>query len=132
MTAQEIWDDLWGDSDKEEIVPKSSYNSMQLAQYFQEKFMAVPWQKGFGIVNLRALSGALTKWKTTTDSDTVKQLIDIYMEDQQFRGVNPGWKDFLYHAEKIAASILNTGENTQGVDKWSKMEEEWEQMHGST
>jgi hypothetical protein len=128
--SQDIWDDLWGDSKEEEIAPKSSFNSIKLAQYFQEQFMKAPWQKGFGIVNLRVLGAALAKWKTTADSDTVKAMIDRYMSDPDMRGTNPGWPDFLYHAEQIAASLSNTGEKTQLKDKWDLMEEEWERLNG--
>jgi len=121
--SQNIWDDLWGDSDKVEIAPKSSFNSIKLAQYFQEKFMAAEWQHGFGIVNLRALAAALAKWKTTTDSDTVMAMIDRYMSDPDMRGTNPGWPDFLYHAEKIANDRKPTNKSVM-------TEEDWERLYG--
>lgn len=124
MAAQNIWDDLWGDSEKEEIAPESSYNSNYLAKYFQDRFFEAPWQSGFGMVNLRALAGALAKWKPKTDFDTVKAIIDRYMTDQSFRGKNPGWQDFLYNAERIAQSLLPV------KDKWDLMEEEWEKKYG--
>lgn len=131
MTSQNIWDDLWGSPEKEEVPIKSSYNSIELARYFQESFIGAEWQSGFGMVNIRALAGALAKWKSHADSATVKSMVDLYMSDAQYRGTNPGWQDFLYHAEQIATSLLNTGENTQPKDKWDLMEEEWEKKYGS-
>lgn len=126
MTSQNIWDELWGDSEKEEIAPKSSYNSVKLAQYFQTKFFSAAWHSGFGMVNQRALAGALAKWKPRTDSDTVKVMIDRYMDDESFRGKNPGWQDFLYNAERISESL----KPVEIKDKWDLLEEELERKHG--
>lgn len=130
MTAQNIWDDLWGSPEQEEIPITSSYNSNHLAKYFQDKFFAATWYSGFGMVNLRALAGALAKWKLTTDADTIRAMIDRYMTDESLRGRNPGWQDFLYNAEKIATSLTSTGEKAQPKDKWDLMEEEWEKKYG--
>lgn len=130
MTSQNIWDDLWG-SPQPEVPIKSSYNSNELARYFQDRLHEAIWYSGFAMVNLRALAGSLAKWKTTADPDTVRAMIDRYMADKSFRGKNPGWQDFLYNAEKIATSLANTGENTQQKDKWDLMEEEWESKYGS-
>jgi len=128
MESQNIWDDLWGSPKEELETPiKSSYNSIHLAQYFQEKFLEAKWHQGFGMINIRAMAGALAKWKTRSDSATVKAMMDRYMEDASFRGKNPGWQDFLYNAERIAAAL----KPVQTKDKWDLMEEEWENKYGS-
>jgi len=126
MTAQNIWDDLWGSPEEPEVPIKASYNSNHLAKYFQDKLFAAAWYSGFGMVNLRALAGALAKWKTHTDSDTVRTMINCYIAEENFRGKNPGWQDFLYNAERIATSL----KEVPSKDKWDLMEEEWEKKYG--
>jgi len=128
LTTQDIWDDLWGSPDEPEVPIKSSYNSNHLARYFQDKLFAAPWYSGFGMVNLRALAGALAKWKSKTDSDTVRAMMDRYMEDASLRGKNPGWQDFLYNSERIAQHL----KPVVVKDKWDLLEEEWENNHGSS
>lgn len=127
--TQDIWDSIWGDS-FEEIVPVVSYNSIELARYFQDKFIGAPWNRGFGVVNVKALAGGIAKWKTRHDHATVTALIDKYMEPDTVRGKNPGWSDFLYRAEQLAAGLPSTGEKSK--DKWDLLEEEWEREHGTT
>jgi hypothetical protein len=131
-----LWDDLWGDSEKE-LAPVASYNSNKLARYFQDKYQSAPWNTGFGIVNQRALAGTFAKWKGKHDPKTITAMIDLYMEDERFRGKNPGWSDFLFHAEQLgkavlgmARTILYTGEKSQPKDRWTMMQEEWERQHG--
>lgn len=126
--SQDIWADLWGSPKEEEVPIKSSYNSIHLAKYFQDKFLEAQWHQGFGMVNIRAMAGALAKWKSRTDSDTVRAMMDKYMEDAQFRGRNPGWQDFLYNAERIAEAL----KPQQVKDKWDLMEEEWEKKYGTS
>lgn len=128
MTSQDLWDDLWGSPKEEEIPIKSSFNSVKLAQYFQDKFIGATWHSGFGMVNVRALSGQIAKWKSRTDSDTVKAMIDLYMEDSSLRGPNPGWTDFLRQAEQISARLNPVAAKSE----WDLIEEEWEQKHGGT
>lgn len=127
MTSQEFWDDLWGSPEKEEVPIKSSYNSVKLAKYFQDKFIGAPWHAGFGMVNLQALAAQFAKWKSRTDSDTVKAMIDLYMEDVSLRGKNPGWTDFLRQAEHINARLNPTAVKSE----WDLIEEEWEKEHGN-
>jgi hypothetical protein len=127
LTDQNIWDDLWGSPKKEEVPIKSSYNSVELAKYFQDKFIGAEWHAGFGMVNIKALAAQFAKWKTRTDSATVRAMIDLYMSDASVRGKNPGWTDFLGQAEAINAKL--TAKPVK--DKWDLIEEEWEREHGS-
>lgn len=117
MTAQDIWDDLWGSSEEKKVPAKPSYNSIELAKYFQDKFIGAEWHSGFGMVNIQALAAQFAKWKSRTDSDTVKAMIDLYMTDATMRGNNPGWTDFLGHAEQINAKL-----------KPQSTEDEWERL----
>ena len=117
MTSQNIWDDLWGSPNEEEIPIKSSYNAVKLARYFQDQFIGAPWHSGFGMVNIKALAAQLAKWKSRTDSATVRAMIDLYMTDATMRGKNPGWTDFLGHAEQISAKL-----------KPQSTEDEWERL----
>lgn len=117
MTAQDIWDDLWGSPKEKEVPVKSSYNSIELAKYFQDKFIGAEWHSGFGMVNIQALAAQFAKWKSRTDSDTVKAMVDLYMTDATVRGKNPGWTDFLGHAEQINAKL-----------KPQSTEDEWERL----
>ena len=126
MTSQDIWDDLWGSPKKEEIPIKSSYNSVELAKYFQDKFIGATWHSGFGMVNVQALAAQFAKWKARTDSATVRAMVDLYMEDASFRGKNPGWTDFLGQAELINAKL--TAKPVK--DEWDLFEEEWERKNG--
>lgn len=117
MTARDIWDDLWGSSEEKKVPAKPSYNSIELAKYFQDKFIGAEWHSGFGMVNIQALAAQFAKWKSRTDSDTVKAMIDLYMTDATVRGKNPGWTDFLGHAEQINAKL-----------KPQSTEDEWERL----
>lgn len=119
-----VWD-MWKD-EKEEVTPPPSFNARELAKYFQDQFIGAPWHSGFGMINVQALSGAIAKWKSRTDSDTVKAMIDLYMTDASVRGKNPGWTDFLAHAEQINAKL--TAKPTKS--EWDLIEEEWERTHG--
>ena len=127
MTSQEFWDDLWGSPKEEEVPIKSSYNSVALAKYFQDKFIGAPWHAGFGMVNIQALAAQLAKWKSRTDSDTVRAMMDLYMEDSSLRGKNPGWTDFIRQAEQISARLNPIAVKSE----WDLIEEEWEKEHGS-
>lgn len=117
MTAQDIWDDLWGSPKELEVPIKPSYNSVELAKYFQDKFIGAEWHSGFGMVNIQALAAQFAKWKSRTDSATVRAMIDLYMTDATMRGKNPGWTDFLGHAEQISAKL-----------KPQSTEDEWERL----
>jgi hypothetical protein len=127
MTSQEFWDDLWGSPKKEEVPIKSSYNSVMLAKYFQDKFIGAPWHAGFGVVNLQALAAQFAKWKSRTDSATVRAMIDLYMQDSSLRGKNPGWTDFIRQAAQISSRLNPIAAKSE----WDLIEEEWEREHGS-
>lgn len=126
--SQNIWDDLWGSSSKEETAPKSSFNAMELAKYFQSEFQNAQWHSGFGLINVRALAGAIAKWKSRSDADTVRSMINLYMSDASVRGKNPGWTDFLVQAEQIHAKLKPA---TPAPNKWDLMEQEWERKYGN-
>jgi hypothetical protein len=121
VTSQDIWDDLWGSPEEKEIPVKSSYNSIDLAKYFQDKFIGAPWHSGFGMVNVKALAAQFAKWKSRTDSATVRAMIDLYMTDASLRGKNPGWTDFLTQAEQINAKLTPTEKTSEWDDMW----EDW-------
>lgn len=126
MTSQDLWDDLWGPSEEEKKVPiKPSYNSIELAKYFQDQFIGAKWHAGFGMVNVQVLSAQFAKWKTRTDAATVRAMIDLYMTDATMRGKNPGWKDFLGHAEQINAKLKPQSADTETEwDRLARLEEE--------
>jgi len=126
LTSQNIWDDLWGSPNEEEVPIKSSYNSVALARYFQDQFIGAEWHSGFGMVNLKALAAQFAKWKSRTDSDTVKAMIDLYMTDASVRGNNPGWTDFLGHAEMINAKLKPSTEE----DEWTRLARLEEEEYG--
>jgi hypothetical protein len=79
------------------------------------------------MVNLQALAAQFSKWKSRTDSDTVKAMIDLYMTDASFRGKNPGWTDFLQQAERISARLKPT---TPAKSEWDLIQDEWERKSG--
>lgn len=125
--SESIWDDLWGSPKKEETPIKSSYNSVELAKYFQDKFIGATWHSGFGMVNIQALAAQFAKWKSRTDAATVIAMIDCYMADATVRGKNPGWPDFLMHAEEINKKLNPVTQKSE----WERIQEEWERQNGS-
>lgn len=126
MTSQNIWDDLWG-SPEPEVPIKSSYNSVHLAQYFQQELLATSWYKGFGIVNLRALASQIAKWKGKVTADQVRAMVDLYMASPKHRSTNASWQDFVYRRDELAASLLETEEKTQVVDNYAQRMEEYDE-----
>lgn len=126
MTSQDIWDDLWGSPKEEEVPTKPSFNSVELAKYFQDKFIGATWHSGFGMVNIQALAAQFAKWKSRTDSATVRSMIDLYMTDASVRGKNPGWTDFLGHAEQISAKLSPQSEE----DEWERLARLEEEEYG--
>lgn len=126
MTSQNIWDDLWG-SPEPEVPIKSSYNSIHLAQYFQEELNRAPWYNGFGIINMRALAGQISKWKGKVTHDQVKQMVDLYLSDRKYRSLTPSWLDFVARRDELVTSILQAGEKTQELDDYGKRMEEYDE-----
>lgn len=118
MSIEDVWKELGDSPRKEKETPqKPSFQGRELARYFQDQFIGAPWHSGFGMINVQALSMHIAKWKSRTDSDTVKAMIDLYMTDASVRGKNPGWEDFLRHAEEINAKL-----------KPQSTEDEWERL----
>lgn len=105
---------------------KSSYNSIELAKYFQDQFIGAEWHSGFGMVNIQALAAQFAKWKSRTDSATVRSMIDLYMTDATLRGKNPGWTDFLGHAEQINAKLKPQSDE----DEWTRLARLEEEEYG--
>jgi hypothetical protein len=118
--------DIWKDEKEEVTPPPPSYNPMKLAMYFQDKFIGAEWHSGFGMVNLKALAAQFSKWKSRADSATVKAMIDLYMTDASVRGNNPGWTDFLGHAEMINAKLKPSTEE----DEWTRLARLEEEEYG--
>src|SRR5437899_6556924 len=124
MDSQSIWDDLWGSPELEKPLKSSGYNSVKMAQYFQQLLISQAWYKGFGIVNIQALAGQLSKWKRTgLESDTLYAMMDAYMGRGQFLSVTSSWQNFVASRDdllKVVTSISNTGGKTQLVDTSSE------------
>jgi hypothetical protein len=111
---EEFLKDIWGPSEIEVAPSGVTWNALKMAQYFQNELFKQHWCKGFAMVNVRALSSALSKWRTQgKTSEQVTALIDTYMSDASVRGQNPGWQDFLYRAEKISARVPETRQKTK-------------------
>lgn len=104
MTSQNLWDDLWGSPEPE--IPMKSFNSIKMAQYFQERLFDASWSTGFASVDIRALSSQLVKWRNNgATAEDVTAMIDLYMSDNTMRGKVPGWKDFLYRREQLSEHL---------------------------
>lgn len=117
--VSDVWD-MWKELEEPEPVVVK-FNSNTLATYFQRQFSRAAWSSGFALSNHAALRGAFAKWKKAgATAEQVTAMIDAYMSQPELRGSNPGWKDFLYQREKIAASGLTTGENTQ-LTEWERL-----------
>lgn len=120
----DLYKELWGSSEEEDpVVP---FNGMTLAKYFKQRLERSMWS-GFAMVNLTALAAQFNRWKGKVDPDTIKACIDLYMDDPELRGKNPGWQDFLYRLEQIHAKLGAVPTE----DKWARLEREWEEKYGS-
>lgn len=127
MTSQEFLDDLWGSSEEKVPTKSSTFNSLKIAQYFQDQLQRSSWYTGFGIVNLRALAGQIARWKTTgLTAETAYAMVDAYMNNHKLRSKAPGWQDFINKRDIIATSLLDLGENTQ-LDNWDAAEENYDE-----
>lgn len=106
MGYDDVLSDLWGDSSEEGSPSVVQWNAMEVAKYFDRELRSAPWHQGFSMTNMRALAAQLKKWKTDGKTEEeVRALIDFYMSDVSARGLNPGWKDFLYRAEANSAKL---------------------------
>lgn len=106
MGYDDVLNDLWGDSSSEEPPTGVSWSATKMAQYFDRQTRHAPWTNGFIMTNVRALSSQLKKWREDgRTEEEVRELIDFYVYSAEARGFNPGWKDFLYRAEKNSAML---------------------------
>jgi hypothetical protein len=124
ILVSDLYKELWGSPEEE--IPVVSFSGMALAKYFKMKLDRAIWS-GFGMVNLTALAAQFNRWKGKVDSDTIKSCIDLYMDDPELRGKNPGWQDFLYRLEQIHAKL----NEVTPQDKWAALEKEWMEKYGS-
>lgn len=128
MDSQNIWDDLWGSSEEETPIKSSSFNSIKMAQYFQERLFAATWSTGFAAVNIRAMAGQFSQWKRNgATKEDIEEMINVYMIDSDCRGKNPGWQDFLSRREQIAQSIVQHNEKMEALDNYDKRMEEYDE-----
>lgn len=128
MDSQDIWDDLWGSSKEEAPIKSSSFNSIKMAQYFQERLFAAPWSTGFAAVNIRALAGQLSQWKRNgATKEQVEDMINLYMTDPDCRGKVPGWQDFLARREQIAVSMTKVDATKQELDEYEARMAEYDE-----
>lgn len=110
----------WDDLETEEETPTEPFNSKELAKYFVDRVKTAPFNNGFAVTNMLALQAQIKKWQGTHTPDTIRRVIDAYFDDKTNRGKNPGWRDFLLQADRIAGKVLSPGGKTQQVDKWAK------------
>lgn len=127
MSFSDVYDELWG---AEEASP-SPFNANELARYFRDALQKADWHSGFATVNVLALASQIKRWSKTHEPDTVKTVIDAYMSDGQWRGKNPGWRDFLVQADRIATSLLKPEQKKQ-EDKWDLLEKELEAKYAGS
>lgn len=127
MVSQDAWDDLWGSSEEEAPIKSSSYNSVKLAKYFQESLLRSQWYRGFGIVNIAALSSHFAKWKKTITVDQATAMVDLYMNSADQRGKAPGWEDFVYRRDQLLAALTEKEEIQEELDSYDRRMEEYDE-----
>src|SRR5260221_14017404 len=108
---------MWQDEEAETPSPaigfggreKVAWDAKKMAKYFESKLFDAKWHRGFVSVNVGALSTQFIKWRNRGKTEQeVRDLIDKYMSEEQHRGKSPGWGDFLFRADKIAATVAPT------------------------
>lgn len=106
MGYDDVDRELWGDSSSEEPPTGVLWSAPKMARYFDTQTRHAPWTNGFIMTNTQALAAQLKKWRESGKTEAeVKELIDFYVSSAEARGFNPGWKDFLYRAEKNSAML---------------------------
>lgn len=106
MGYDDVLSDLWGDSSDEGSPSVVQWNAVTVAQYFDRKVRSAPWSNGFNLTHITAFASQLKKWRTAGKTEEeVKALMDLYISEPLARGQNPGWRDFLYRAEKNSAML---------------------------
>lgn len=133
MSFDNVWA-MWQDEEADAPSPaigfggreKVAWNATKMAQYFEKKLFAARWHKGFVSVNIQALSTQFIKWRNRGKTEEeVRTLIDKYMSDEKHRGQNPGWRDFLTRADRIAATVAPTAPEKPSNDLQALLEEAW-------
>lgn len=111
MGSQDILSDLFGGSSEKEVPlgrsgTRVAWDTKKMATYFERSLSRAKWYKGFIFVNKMAMASQFGLWRNSgkTEAD-VKALIDLYMKEDTPRGRVPGWRDFLYRAEQLAARV---------------------------
>lgn len=111
---EEFYKELWGSSEEAAPVVVKGMNSVALAKEFERQLFSQKWCKGFASVNVRALAAQIAKWKRAgRTAEDVSRLIETYMSDPEARGSNPGWRDFIFRAEQIAAMVPQTAQKSK-------------------
>ena len=127
MVSQDAWDDLWGSSEEKAPTKSSSYNSVNLARYFQEQLLRSSWYRGFGVVNIQVLASQFAKWKNVVTADRLTAMIDFYMNTADQRGNAPGWQDFVYRRDQLLSALLKSEEQEQELDNYELRMEEYDE-----
>lgn len=103
---EDFYKELWGSSEEAAPSVVKGMNSVAIAKEFERQLFNQKWCKGFAAVNVRALAAQIAKWKRAGQTEeTVRRLIETYMTVPEARGANPGWRDFIFRAEQIAAMV---------------------------
>ncbi len=133
MGYEDIASDLWRDEDVSSPAigfggrEKVAWDAKKMARYFESSLFSARWHKGFVMVNIEALARQLRKWRDSGKTeDQVRALIDTYMTVPEARGFHPGWKDFLYRAEKIAGMLSPAVIQEPVRDKDALLDKAWE------
>lgn len=110
MTSQNLWDDLWGSPELEKPLKSSGYNSVKMAQYFQQYMVGDNSYTGFGIVNIQALSSQMARWKKSgLAQDVLYAMIHRYFETTK----TPTWQDFVTKRDTLLAEVTTVDETPE-------------------
>lgn len=105
---------------------KVAWNATKMAQYFEKKLFEAKWHRGFVSVNIGALSTQFIKWRNRGKTEEeVQSLIDLYMTVESSRGSNPGWRDFLSRADRIAATVTSEAPQGGSEDREALLDQAW-------
>ena len=105
MGYDDVSRDLWGPSESEAAL-LGFWDATKMAEYFYLAMKQADWYSGVGGMNRLAMATNFKKWRETGKTEEeVRKLIDFYHYQPDARGLNPGWRDFLYRAEQISAML---------------------------
>lgn len=106
MGYEDVLSELWGDSSDEGSPSLVQWNAVKVAQYFDRKVRSASWSNGYNLTHITAFASQLKKWRTAGKTEAeVTELIDFYISEPLARGMNPGWRDFLFRAEQNSAML---------------------------